>query len=249
MWDELVAKYCTPDTLAIAYTGSLTRDDVHAYSDVDLYLFYPTPTPPHYALDFHGETLVSLSRRTIDEMLDQFRHPEQAVWAVAGIRQAITLYDPDGHFARLQQAAHEFTWEPLREAANAYVSAQMVGYIEEAYKLMGTLRKRYKSAILYALSGLVHGLPMVLVVQGGVLLTSENAFFASAERTAGLDSAWAGYFRVAAGLLEADLLERGRAALRLYVETAHLMNDILLPTDRPLVEQAVQTIERELAHP
>lgn len=87
IWDKLVAKYRTPETLAIAYTGSLARDDAHAYSDIDLYLFYATPTPPHYALDFHGDILVSLSRRTFGEMLDQFRHPEQAIWAAGQTHQ------------------------------------------------------------------------------------------------------------------------------------------------------------------
>lgn len=246
---QIAASHRTEKTAAIAISGSHVRRDATPYSDIDL-LFYSTePDEPDYRLEYQHGHLVSLSRATFAQKSAELTRPESAIWAVPGLRQLRILEDATGALAALKKSADEFEWEPLQEAANSYASTQLMGYAEEAHKILSGLYKVQESTVLYGLWGLVHGMTTVVLVQHGVLVPTENALFELAQVTAGLESAWTRYFRLAMGLTirlarPSPTIMRGIPALYLYRETVQMMQDILKPADAAVCLEAVRHIEK-----
>ena len=88
-------------------------------------------------------------------------------------------------------------------------------------------------------------------VQRGVLLSSDNHFFTAVADAVGPDTQWTRLRRIAFAVGDADettpsLSAQVMACLRLYVETARLLDDILQPEDRKLIEHTVHRILVEI---
>jgi hypothetical protein len=86
-----------------------------------------------------------------------------------------------------------------------------------------------------------------LLVQRGILVPTENAYFDLAQSTAGKDSDWTRQLRLAAALDplpagEPVYVGRGVAALHLYRLTAEYLADILRPEDASVVHRSLETI-------
>lgn len=239
--DGLVAELDNETIQAIALTGSYARGETHAYSDVDLLRFVST-LPEHKAerhtLAFRDGHLVSISTTTIPAKRADLSKPEEAIFAVSGLRQARILLDKDGSLTMLLQEAHTFTWEPLQASANAYASDMLMGVAEEIHKLLGMLMKHNESAILNATVGLLLGLTRAVATQRGLFIESENSYFQQVQEAVGRTCAWTCYHRLTAGFDTPDSSEsgsttltpievRGIAGLHLYQETASLLRPIL----------------------
>jgi hypothetical protein len=173
---------------------------------------------------------------------------------VPGLRQARILLDKRGALAALKAEADAFVWDPLQAAADRYASRQLAGYAEEVHKLMGALARHDESAMVYAAIGLVLGLSNILAVQQGLLLESENEYFhrvlAAADALAGPANAWSRALRLAASFdpLPADQsppVQRGLAALHLYVESVKLLESTIRSEDAPVIRRAVELSGRE----
>jgi hypothetical protein len=109
------------------------------------------------------------------------------------------------------------------------------------------LEKQDESKVLFAVSALVFDLAETLLVQRGILVPTENAYFQLAQQAAGLDSEWTCQFRLAAALdplpVDASLYEsRGIAAMHLYHLSADLLRGILRPDDASTVERSIAFI-------
>lgn len=240
--DHLVERYRTPSTIAIALLGSHARGEATPYSDVDLLIFEDT-TPVTYHLEYLDGRLISISHTTIDSKRADMQQPQTAIWAVPGLRTCQILFDPQGHLADLCQEANAFEWTPLQAAANAYASEQVMGYAEEAHKILSGLVRGHESTVLYGCWGMVRGMAQVVLVQRGVLIPTENEYIELVQITAGAD--WARQYRVATGLDVIDgtpAIQRGLAALRLYGLTAALMRPICEPAHWAVVEGALSLI-------
>jgi hypothetical protein len=88
----------------------------------------------------------------------------------------------------------------------------------------------------------------VMLVQRGVLVPTENAYFDLAQSAVGKDSAWTRQLRLATGLdpFPADqpvYVTRGVAALNLYRITAEMMSSILRPEEAVVVHRALEVIK------
>jgi hypothetical protein len=181
-----------------------------------------------------------------------FERPEVAVGSIPGVRTGLPLRDPHRYFADLRQRAHAFVWDEAMQArANAWASAQMVSWIEEAHKGLEGLRRNHIGRLLNARFGLSWGLSRVVQVQRGVLYAGDNAFFAAVEEAIGADSEWARLRRTVFAIESADgspptLREQVTAGLRLYVVTAALLAHALQPEDAPLVHQTVARINQSM---
>ncbi len=104
-------------------------------------------------------------------------------------------------------------------------------------------------ALAYAIQELLYVLTETLAVQRGVMIQRGNGYYAQVQETAGLDSAWTRYHRMALGLDPlpehlSPIEARGIAALRLYQETVRLLREALQPQECEVIEQAVQIIEQ-----
>jgi hypothetical protein len=246
----LTAEFTDADTIGTLLAGSQARGDATPYSDIDLIRFagrLPEDEADRYTLAYRESHLVSLSTTTVAAKRAELNRPETAIWAVSGLRQARILRDRDGTLATLLREAQAFRWEPLQPAADAYASYNMMGLAEEVHKVLGALEIDDESAALYGTWGLVAGLSRAVIVQRGVLIRTENAYFQQAQEAAGLESTWARAFRVAAGFAAipagmSPVMTRAGAALRLYQETVALLWSMLQPEHLAVIRGALARI-------
>ena len=247
---KLAAQLDNENTLGITVAGSFARQAGGPYSDVDIHC-YVRQMPVHetetYYLRYMDGTLVSIGLLGLAEEIANLQNPKKAIRAIPGLRQERILLDKDGSVAALVELAARAAWEPLQAAANAYASWNLSGYAEEVHKILAGLALKNESKTVYAVWGLTRGMAETLLVQRGVLVDTENAFLDLAQDTAGRDSEWTRQFRLASGLdplpeEQPAFIGYGIASLRLYRETARLLQPILLPEDASVVQQAIYII-------
>jgi hypothetical protein len=247
---QLIVKFAGDGVHAMLLSGSYARGGATHYSDVDLVRFVettPATTAESYVLRYCAERLVSISTTTVATVRAELRRPERAIFAVEGLRQAHILRDRDGRLAALLAEAVAFEWAPLQPTADAYARELLMGLAEEAHKALSGLERGDESTMLYACLGLVRGLPSALVVQRGMLLISENDYLDGAQRAAGRASVWSRLYRQLTGFdplptVPSPAVARASAALRLYVETARLLGDVLTGEDGAVALRAAATI-------
>jgi hypothetical protein len=127
------------------------------------------------------------------------------------------------------------------------VSWQLCGLAEEVYKILSGLGAGDESKTIYAVSGLLFDLVETLLVQRGILVPTENAYFDLAQKTAGRNSAWTRELRLAAALDplppgKPGYITRGVAAMNLYRITADLMTEFLRPEEASVINRSITTI-------
>jgi len=239
---ELVHTLIRPETMGITVSGSHARGDAHQFSDVDLrhYVTALAEGERDYILKVIDGQLVSIFSLTIEDERRALTQPHKIIWAVPGLSQAKILYDPSGEIAALIQSAKALNWNDHQAAANAFASEELMGFAEEAHKILGGLARGDESMVLYATWGMLGGMLQTLATQRGLMISTENAYFDIVQDSAGRDSAWTRAFRLAAGLDvpqtdEPPYVVRGHAALALYRETVNLF--------RPILTQEHATVE------
>lgn len=243
--EGVLADIARPELEAVALLGSWARGEARRHSDVDLNLFVRAPPADRdrYRLLRRQGFLFSLSADTIEGRQETLRRPERAIWDVPGLQQCRILLDRDGRLGALQRAAQDFVWFPLQPKADAYAADEMMGYAEEVSKLLNGLEAGNDSVTLYGLMGILHGMPRVVAVRGGVMIASENTYYHTVQAAMGHNSTWSRAFRAALGLDgPLPVPERGEAALNLYRETAHLVLDTLRGDDLAVVQAALSAI-------
>jgi hypothetical protein len=152
------------------------------------------------------------------------------------------LSDNIGEILALKDAALRFQWAAVQEHANQCASNELLGYAEEAHKLMNALAQPEDYRLIYALHGLIIGLSQAVALYKGVLSESENTFWRQVQLAVGDDSAWTQSQRLALGLLVATPRARAEAGLRLYRETAALLEPIIRSQHRVVIEATVNRI-------
>ncbi|MAG34790.1 MAG: hypothetical protein CL878_00850 [Dehalococcoidia bacterium] len=241
---SLAAELDHENTVGVALLGSYARGEATVYSDVDLVRFAdraPDDDEQEYTLTYREGHLVSITTTTIAAKRHEMTQPETAIETVPGLRQARILLDKDSSVQRLQDAARAFQWESLQPAADRYASYELMGYAEEVHKVLGGLERDDDSAVLIATVGLLMGMTKAVAVQRGVLIETENSYYRQVQVAVGWETAWTRWHRLIAGFTPLPAgappaQARGSAALSLYRETAKLLDPIILPRHRPVVE-------------
>jgi hypothetical protein len=246
--DELAGK----QTVAIILAGSHARGEATPYSDVDLAHLVAAPLcgpdKRYYYRDGH---LVSVATRPLAWFRATVTRPEQAVFYVAGLREARILLDREGAFRAFQQELEHFSWTPLQEAANAYASSAMMHLAEVAHKVLSALVRGDRLSLFEATSGLWYALTQAVAVQRGVLAVSSHTHMRQVREAVGTDAPWTRYHGVVAAsdvhAARATSVEaRAIAALCLYQETVALLRPVIRPEHREVAEQTVVTIAAAL---
>lgn len=248
--NDLWPVWTGPAPSAVALLGSYARGDADEFSDVDILLLLPEDGPDPARTSFLiNDRLVVINPVRPEQIGGWFTQPEQAVQAVASLREAVAIDDPAGDFARLQARANNFVWDAAMQAkADSFASGELVGLIEEAHKGLGGLGSGEPGRLLNASFGLSWLPARTVRIQRGVLGNSDNGFYADVRQAVGLDSRWSALLEAAFGVAEVgtsarSLPERVRAGLALYCETARLLDAAIQPDDRPLIEATVARIE------
>lgn len=243
---RLIEEYDTPEVIGFGLSGSFARGDATRYSDVDLLRFVRSGESAPEMRYVEG-VLLSLSTFTIEHERAQFSRPAEVIWIIPMLRRMRILLDRDGELARLQLDAELFDWEPLRDAAEAHASHDLVGYTEELHKVLSALARTDETAMAYATMGVVLGMVNIMAVAKGILINSESLYFREVGTAVGTNSAWTHQLRLALGINESTgaqfapvdevstVYTRAQASLRLYRETAKLLEPILRPEDRQVV--------------
>jgi hypothetical protein len=247
---SLILQLDGDNTIGVTLAGSFARGEGGNFSDVDIRHFVrkmPVNESETYHLHNMDGYLVSISLTTLEDVYASLRNPKKAIWAIPGFRQDQILLDKDGSLAVLKDFAAKVAWEPMQAAADAYASWNLSGCTEEVHKILAGLQDGDESKTIYATWGLTRELANTLLVQGGKLIPTENAYIDLAQDAAGRTSEWTRQFRLAIGLTPLPLDEPpfvgyGKAGLRLYRETARLLQAILLHEDVRLVKRTVQII-------
>ena len=228
--------------------GSYTRGQESKYSDVDFDIYVsklPENEYDRYTLRYWDDKLISLKYALLADERAALKDPRRAIWAVPGVRGMKIVLDKDGSLAELVKAALEFDWAPLQPSANEFAAEQVMHCAEEVHKVLNGLASGHESTVLYAVWGLIKHLPQAVMVQKGLLLTSENRSFDQLQELMGWDSKWTSTFRTAWGLNSASsqYQARGAAALMLYRLTAAMFDDLIPEKHREVVMRTLRLIK------
>jgi hypothetical protein len=141
----------------------------------------------------------------------------------------------------------------LQTAANMYAGQLLLEQTEIALKSLRALSLHDAVALSDMTLDLFSAVTEAMAVQRGVFVTSGNTYFHQVQEAMGQDSLWTSYHRLAAGTAShsacpPSMKERGIAALRLYQETAQLLQPIIPPQAWEVIEGALRMIEQALAN-
>ncbi|MEP6904425.1 MAG: nucleotidyltransferase domain-containing protein [Actinomycetota bacterium] len=245
---KLANDFDDESTVGFLLTGSHARGEATPYSDVDLLRFItnaPSDETEKYILKYHDNYLISISTSTVEAKLKETERPETAIWSIPGLRQARIMADKNGSLTKLKQTAEDFVWNSLQKAADDFASYNLMGDAEEAHKILGSLKRKDESAVLYGTIGLLLGLTKIITVQCGMMIKSENSYFRQAQEEVGKNSAWSLQHKIACGFEQESSIEtRGIASLRLYVETEKILQDIIKSEHSDVIRNTKTAIQQ-----
>lgn len=238
----------SPDVLGVGIVGSHARGQASKYSDVDFDIFLtrlPKNEFDRYTLRYWEDKLISLKYTLLKDERAALKDPSRAIWVVPGLSGMKIVLDKDGSLATLQQAALKFDFSALQSAANEYAAEQVMGCAEEVHKVLNGLARGHESTVMYAVWGLIKHLPGAVMVQRGLMMTSENRFFDLIQDSVGRDSKWTRAFRTAWGLdpNASQYQSRGAAALTLYRLTAAMLDELIPDRHREVVDRTLRLIK------
>jgi predicted nucleotidyltransferase len=244
---SLIARLNQPGVIGLAIAGSYSRGEQNQHSDVDVDIFVDAlPDKDAYTLRIFDGKLVSLKYVRSQDEFSSLKKPESAIWAVPGLKQMQILLDETGQLAKLKQAAFDFNWSELQDAADEFAVEDLMGCAEEAHKIISGLLQENESKVLYAAWGMFKNLSYAAAVQAGLMIESENKIFAMMQEHFSKSPNWVNAFRLSFGMdikANAPVYQiRGRAALELYIQTALLFEKIITDKHREVIENTLQLI-------
>lgn len=250
---QLTAELDEDAVTAIVLHGSYARGEaLPLYSDIDLVRIMREDASQYEEKRFFYREgyLLSIASRPLSVYRQRFTQPEQAIFAIPGVREARILLDKYGEFQRLQQEAWKWTWEPLQMAANTYAGQTMVKQAEIVLKLLRALALQDLVALAEMMLDLFTAITDAVAVQHGVLVRSGNTYFRQVQEAVGQQTRWTRtHLRLAGVTAHAlSLQERGKETLWFYKETAQLLKPSLQEDHWRMIEQTFHLIEDVLSH-
>jgi hypothetical protein len=232
----------------VGITGSYARGQESKYSDVDFDIFVnkmPENEFDQYTLKYWDDKLISLKHTLLEDERAALTNPRRAIWAVPGLSEMKIVLDKTGELTKLQKGAQKFDFSSLQTAADEFAAEQVMGCAEEVHKVLSGLARGHESTVLYSVWGLVKHLPEAVMVQRGLMMTSENKFFDLIQESVGRDTKWVSAFRAAWGLDSppAQYQSRGAAALTLYRLTAGMFDGLIPDKHRDVVSNTLRLIK------
>jgi predicted nucleotidyltransferase len=239
MFSEILSEFQTdPNVVAVVLVGSAARDEMDAFSDLDVHVVVRDQRPPDRNYYQH-DRLVNINFVDINNRQEMLTNPWRALWNVLPAVQAKILFDPSGWYASLQAKA--FTWKQVQTAANLEVSQILAGNAEEVQKILSGLRSNNLEKTLYATLGLTSGMGSVGALARGALMTTENRYW-STICAREPDSRWQELLWMALGMNAETVVTRAEAALGLYVKSVELHSASLTVKDAVIATRAVKLI-------
>jgi len=244
---SLVARFNRPGVFGMAIAGSYSRGQQDVYSDVDLDIFVDKLPDDSYTLQIFDGKLISLKYVKVQDEYDSLKNPRNAIWAAAGLSKLQIVLDEKGEIAKLKQAAIDFSWNDLQDAADKFAIEELMGCAEEAHKIMSGLLQKRESKVIYAAWGLFKNLAEAVAVQAGLMIETENRYLEIIMEHVGLNHPWTRAFRLSFGFDtkpdEPAWKTRGESTLELYQQTALLFKHLSWGKHQEVIENTLQLIE------
>lgn len=238
----VAAEYSKRGTRAVLLAGSWVRGDAHRHSDIDLWILGRRRDSE--AL-WREPFVVSISHTTETAERRKFREPGRLGGVIPGWRLAIPLYDPDGIAARLKSEARRFRWNDVAEKCDRWVGESLVGWGEEAVKLVRALSEGRLQTACVQRNLLADALGFVMAIHRRMFWDSENEFW---ERIgAAVGGAWQAAQATALCDPRSDPERTCLAALDLYRETARETRGVLRGDRLAVVTHTCEVIGRPLS--
>lgn len=230
---ERLAADLAPGADGIGLFGSVATGTDHPHSDIDLILAVPAG-PGTEVRQVEGR-MVTLTRKTPDDLEGAFTRPWEAATAVAAWRDARILHDPGGRMARLQARSRAWTWDEIA-GVDAWAASELVGLAEEVHKVHGMTATGRARAAAANRAILALQLPFPLAAAHRLVCGSENEIWDAVAAAEGPH--WASAWDTAAGVTPAGHETGCRAALDLYRYAADRLAPHLEAADRAIVDTA-----------
>jgi predicted nucleotidyltransferase len=249
---QLLSEINDETVTAIILHGSYARGEaLPPYSDIDLVrILKETPERKQQKRFIWREGyLLNLSSRPLSIYRDWLKQPQEAIFRITTLQDALILVDKEGVFQAFQQELRTWRWAPLQDAANRYASQQLVELSETILRLLRALR--FGDTVTMIQRIMHHILPTVtetVAVQRGLLI--RNRYVQHVQESVGVDSLWTKLYMHAAGVPlheeSLDLEARSQAALRLYQETVRLLYPALLTEHRETIDVLLGMVDQQL---
>ncbi len=213
--ESVADEYEKQGARAVVLGGSWARGDAHRESDIDLWVFGLRAGDD---VLWRPPFVVTVKKTSERSERRKLARPPHVGGSVPGWRAARPLRDPDGVAHRLKTAARAFRWTAISRRCDRWVAEQMVGWAEEAVKLVRGLATGQDATAAVQRDLLAEHLGFVMAIHRRMFWDSENEFWERIGRVVG--GPWARAQRFALGIPGNRLEPSCRAALRLYVLTA-----------------------------
>ncbi len=228
------------NTLSVVLIGSGSRNELDAYSDLDIQVVVRGKRPPAQ-MYYLENRLVNVNFLDTENRESMLYDPWKAMSNIAATREAQILFDPDGWYANLQKRAQAFSWKTLEKDADIAISWVLAENAEIVQKILGGLSNNNLEKALHATVALLNGLTDIGALANGVLSNSENRFW-SAVCDAETDADWKKYFWIALGFDAESVTTRAKATLGLYSRSFELHQAKLLPEHLKIVQHVCSLI-------
>jgi predicted nucleotidyltransferase len=228
------------NTLSVVLIGSGARNELDAYSDLDILVVVrgKRPSAQMYYLENRLVNVYFVDTENRESMLHD---PWKAMSNIAATREAQILFDPDGWYANLQKRAKNFSWKTVKKDADLAISWVLTENAEIVQKILGGLSNNNLEKALHATVTLLNSLTDIGALANGVLSNSENRFW-SAVRDAEADAIWKELFWTALGFDAESVTTRAKATLGLYSRSFELHQAKLLPEHLKVVQHVCSLI-------
>lgn len=233
-------EYADQGARAVVLSGSWARGDAHRASDIDLWVLGNRRSAPTL---WRERFMVCVTRTTEAAERRRLSEPPYFAAAVPGWQVAIPLFDPHGIARQLKAEARCFRWESVARKADRWVASSMVGWAEEAVKLVRAMAEGELQTASVQRNLLANALASVMAIHRRMLWRSENGFWERVSSEVG--GRWGSAQRRALGN-GAGLRESLRSALLLYHETARATWECLDAQQRSVVAFACDVIGEPL---
>jgi predicted nucleotidyltransferase len=241
---NLVAEIDHPDYVGILLGGSYARGDAAPWSDLDIACIVTTPSLLRPKSSFYrNDLLVTIAPKSIEGIRSSLLNPDLAVVVAHGIGDSQILLDKDGSLAALLTEVRAFTWDTIRDAANARAGFRLMLASEMAHKVANELTKGDPQSLAFPIAKLFSELTLIVAIGLGVLIQTDSTYYRQVRQAAG--PPWNLHHRAVS---EADgplaLPQQAVALLQLYRDTVTLLEPIMQPDHLALAQQTVTLLEQ-----
>ena len=226
-------------TQGFMLVGSYARGEATAHSDIDLTHFVREQSSPQTTYHLYNDHLLSLLTIALPDEATLFNQPQSAIYALPMWRDAHILLDPTGAIHARQQYALNFDWQQIKEIANIRASFVLYKKSEEVITLLRMLETDNLWGAEALRGFLLNWLATAVAMRYGILIRSEKTLYPDIIDYLGYTNSWS---QTATQVVKSSALSP--VVVQLFQETVKLLQDIIQPEHRSLIEFALDKIDK-----